>query len=1455
MSKRWRVALLVLTLVVVGGGYVLAAQGTVAELARQRLIDAASRSLGRTVSISAVRGGPVRGIVLEGVRIATPTGAKTSGTFFLAPRVTVRFHFLPFLRDILTRRSIADSLARIDVDRPFLALGVDAHGQWNYADLLAHQAPGAAAAFTGTVEVREGTIVFADQSASPPFSSRFERITGTLDFARSPQVGITADAINTDGETPALLRISGTSNLINETFDLDVAARGASVRHWSPYLVPLPWLLWKGGTIDGSLHVLASPWGLGTTLDYRGHLTLHHGHATMLPDQTPLTEINGPLLVDQTSVSTSGLTARVGVSPIFVRGDIGLVGGIEMDLLVRSASLDLAMLQKLFFPTASVHLSGVVKGEARIVGSPDAFEVSGAITGGAGRVATETFQSLSTEFQYTGGFLEFDRLTASTAGGEVKGAFRFELGGERFFALGEAHGVDAGVLLAALKLPDTAKLRGRISGFIAAAGTPDAVIAQGRMQMGPGAALGVEFDSAESLFWFDRGAVEIDRFAAQRRRTQVHASGQLAHSGQLALDVVARDMDLKTVGSRFGIAPWISGTADLTSMLRGSVDSPVLTGELDARHGMFGPLPYASARGAVRVTPTGMSSPGLTLREGPVRYDAAGMVRWDGPYRVDLTVHASEVPAQQLVDVARVPLRVGGMVQGRVHIHGVAADLHAEGAITLRDGSVEGQRLDRAQADFRVTRQGLILDRAVGEIGGSRVEARGTIGRMGAVAISFAAPEFDLRTLTVLRNDVLQVTGTLALSGALTGTIEAPLVNAQFTSNSLTLNGQRFDAASGAVAYRARKLTFSPLALQQGPGRFTLSGSVEFRQTPVVNLQAQVENAEFTSLLGLARVSSPILVRGLVNGSFTASGPLNEPAAHLDFHLTGGKVGDYVVREAIVQADLAHRAVTLQTFSIKPQQGDLIGAGHLNLTGVSDIEVSGRGLSLDIVQAMFGIKRPLSGDLDFTIQASGTAADPQVGASVTVTKGRIGDTPFDRFVAQLFYRDGLLHVEEGLIQQGRHKVKAEGVVPFNPATLRFDDRRPMDLRLFLADANLSVLGLLTDQVERADGPLEGEVRITGVVAQPRMVGSLTVSDGTMKIKHLDPPLTAVRGHLTFDGTEIRVVELGARLGGGTVKVGGTAGLREFRPDRLDLTMSIAEAKLFYAPWYAPWFAGVVNSTLHLGGSAGSLQLGGRIALSNGDLYVRPAAPGDSPLSVQGVPVALDVNLDVGDNLWVNMGNLRARVRGTVHAGGTQRQPRLSGAVQAERGTFTAFNSTFTLVEGQATFAEFRGTTPYVDARAVTRVGSALGPTTVYVQIQGTPDDPDLLLTSEPPLTHRQIVSLLAGQAGLAQLRPDQEGALRVELSQVLFGTVGAAIGKVLGFDEFTLYYESAGPLQLRVGRLLFNDLYLTFTERFSPTDPYFVWSLEYRMTPNSIVSLSIDNKAVHTLMYRYTFRL
>lgn len=1476
MNERMR-RLLIITavavIVVITAIVALLARGELAEYVRFRLVNETARALGRDVNVLRLGGDPVRGVVLEGVRIANAP-AMPRGSFFETPRAVVRFDVGRLARDLFAGRGVTASITAVELDRPFLVLSRDTKNRWNYADLFEREegATVQVPTFRGIVAVREGTLVFSDALAvGTPFGAHFERITGRIEFADAPRVRVLAEAVNTDGETPATLSISGRATIGEGTFDLDLSTRGASSAFWGPYLVRLPWLVWRGGTFDGALHLLASRWGNDIALDYRGQLQLRSGQALLLPQQTLLSEVTGPLGVDNTGISTGGLSmsvssasARGRASPVWMRGTIRHVGGVNLDLAVRSPSLDLATLQRLIFPGAAVRLQGLAGGDARIIGSYRSPRIDGRIVDASGLLNRQGFTDARGDFSFYGGLLVFDRFSMATGGGELDGHFRLGTGDRTFFALAEAHDIDTQIL-PGFGLTLVSSLRGSASGIMAAAGAPGDVTAQGHVLIERGAVLSVGFDWMDVLFGYDQGRLEVDRLLAQSGPSKVHAYGAVGRSGGLAMTVSADDVSLRTVGRRFGLGSRLNGRADLIGELRGTTRAPILEADIAARDGSLGPFLFDSAFGRVRVTPASFATPGLHLRDGAGVYDVAGSIRWNGTGRFDLRVQAENVPAQRLLEVAEVPLDLRGTIRGALQLSGPLNRPLASGSVELRDGQVEGQRVDRAQADFRWTGTHLLLDRAAAVINSSSVEARGSVSRRGALNIAFSASAFRLRDVGALRTDILDVDGIVDLAGTLTGTLRAPTVTAEISSTSLALDGQRFDRAGGRVQYRAQRLTLNPLELQRGTGTFLITGNVELRRDPSVDLRVNARGADVSSLLGLARVRPPFALRGTIDGQLTLAGRLSNPGATINVELRDGKIGEHPIRDAAVQATLADRAVTLHRLTVHPEQGELIGAGRIDLRRESDVEFAGRGLSLDLLRPLLRIGRPLAGTLEFTLQLSGRLADPVVGLSATVTEGAIGSAGFDQLIVQAFYRDGQFQISPAVLQEGPHKARLEGSVPFNPAQFRFDHTRPMDLRLSLVDADLSVLGLFTDAVEQASGPLAGEVRLSGTVSQPKMQGTLTTTDGSIKLHRIEPAFSAVRGTVTFREDEMRVDQFTARMGEGTLTASGTVGIRNFRPDRLQLQLAADGARLAYDPH----FAGRIDGMLRIEGTAARPVVAGAVVLSHGDLQV--GAPRRTIAGGPGLNPLLDIDLQSGDELWVNIGDLRLQVHGAVHAAGTWQDPRLSGEVTASRGNFTAFNTAFALTEGRATFTEFRGLTPFIDATAETRVrmpvrgaGQPLTPgaevdmetVTVFVHIQGTPDNLTLEMSSDPAHTREEILAGLAGQARLIQaVRGDVpfEAVLRAELSQALFGSIGREVARALGFEEFVIEYDFEQHLQLRIGKLLISNLYVTLTSEFG-IDPRYIWSLEYRFSPSTQLRLSVDNKSVFDLLYIVTYR-
>src|SRR5256712_11405191 len=287
-------------------------------------------------------------------------------------------------------------------------------------------------------------------------------------------------------------------------------------------------------------------------------------------------------------------------------------------------------------------------------------------------------------------------------------------------------------------------------------------------------------------------------------------------------------------------------------------------------------------------------------------------------------------------------------------------------------------------------------------------------------------------------------------------------------------------------------------------------------------------------MLGFLRIRPPFAWKGLVEAEAGVSGRASDPAAVLTAQRTNGVAGDHAIRHAALNATLAGHAITLRTLSITPEQGSVIGAGRIDRGGARELEISGQGLSLGLLQALAGGRRSMDGELEFTLQLSGDLADPVAGLSATVTNGMVGSAPFDRMILQAYYRHGLLFLEQGLVQQDRHKVKITGIVPIDPLRVRVDDIQPVDLHVSLIDADLSMLSLLTDRIEEGRGPLAGELHLTGTMARPHLEGTLTSSGGGPRPHGVGPSLAGPQARPGLTQGEGRVAGLRASAGDGTL---------------------------------------------------------------------------------------------------------------------------------------------------------------------------------------------------------------------------------------------------------------------------------------------------------------------------------
>jgi autotransporter translocation and assembly factor TamB len=168
----------------------------------------------------------------------------------------------------------------------------------------------------------------------------------------------------------------------------------------------------------------------------------------------------------------------------------------------------------------------------------------------------------------------------------------------------------------------------------------------------------------------------------------------------------------------------------------------------------------------------------------------------------------------------------------------------------------------------------------------------------------------------------------------------------------------------------------------------------------------------------------------------------------------------------------------------------------------------------------------------------------------------------------------------------------------------------------------------------------------------------------------------------------------------------------------------------------------------------------------------------------------------------------------------------------------------------ARFQPRQGIRPTVEAQAETQVGA----TRIYLNITGLAPELTLELRSDPDFSREEILALLGRQAGISRLlQGDVEGQLRASIGRYLFGRVTLPLGKAIGLTELTVDYDFEGALALRLGKLLFQDVYLTYSAILSEPRSWIV-ALEYRFARNWQLTLSVDSLRRRDVIVWYTAR-
>jgi len=1372
--------------------------GLLADAVHQTVVTSLSRRFGRQVSLGSISGDVFHGIVLQELRIAAP-GGFDHGVAFSADRIRVTLNPDRLLR---VHPDLIGSVVRIDLVRPYLELSRDAAGSWDTSDLLAagHGAvPGSG--FRGRVVVQDGSLLFADswRVSDPPFLARFARIAGTAEFGPGDQIALTFSGWSPANEE---MTLGGRYRPQARTADLDLTVANGDVAHWAKRFVHLRGVEWSGGRFGGVVRVSLAP-SEAPRMDFAATLHIHDADVQYVPGHLWMRHISGPLTVDNMHVAATGLTLLANGSPVWAEGDLVYDGGPWLQLDIKSDNLDLTTVRTLFFPKARPVLAGQAAGEVRVTGPIGALDVDGEIASAQGQLDRQRFDALRTRFQYAGGTLTLTELKAAVGGGRLAGDVVVNVAQKTpsYLFSGSTEHVDVHALTSA-GLPGLDGVTGDVSGHVVGAGTGSRVQLMADVTMGPGSLHGVAFDALQALFWKDAGSLDVDTLSARVGSATVSTSGHIDTAGALDLNVWAHDLSLAKIGEQAGVgADSLSGLVDLQGHATGTADSPVFSGTVTAQDGRVGPIAFDLAHGDLTATPLGVQTQHLVIQDGTTQYKVSGGLMFHPLAAADLHIEAQGVDAGELAGSLPALPGITGSLAMDLTIDGPFAQPSLTGRLSLDDGSVAGTPIDHAEAHLSMDGRLVRLTDTEMRLRDSRVFAAGTIDPQGPIDLQLWARDVPLADLDAALGIGLSARGNVSLSGGVRGTLRVPEVYGLLWSTDLNAGGEIFDA-SGSLDYQKGVLRLSSVQLVSRGERYALSGAVLLGPRPSGDLTLSVDQGRLATLLHVAQITPPAPLDGTINGRVTLSGPLADPAAHLALTLRDAQFGEYAIGTGVADLTLTHQAIDIRRFEIHPEQGLLQAEGRVDLRGESAVEISAEGLNPDFLRPFFRADRPLEGTLNFTLQFNGQIQDPTVGLSFEALNAGIGDVVADRIAGLAYYKEGTLNIEEGVIAKGPHKLAVVGTLPIRPESFDLDPQAPVSLRFTLQDADLSLLTLLTPQIQDAAGTVEGEVNVWGKVADPQMSGYLRSSSGRLRYTPLRTPIEDVSVDLAFSQDEIQVHDISGTLGNGRAQVNGVIGVRDLRPGDVQLTASARDVTVDLPGAYK----GQVDAELQVTGPAVQPTASGTISLSHGQVTAVSGFGGGGGGPI-GRNLKLDTTLNLGPSVALTAGAVRADLEGGLHIGGTLAKPALAGTVTSSSGQISLLGSVFNLTEGEAVFSEsLEAPMIYAHAQA------AYGATLVFLDVSGLASHPDLTLSSDPPMAEQDVTALVARNAGIA-------GDPTMILGQGVGRALLAPVGQALHLDELSIAYSGDSPLTLRVGKFVLPHVYMTVSEVVSVGPP------------------------------------
>lgn len=814
----------------------------------------------------------------------------------------------------------------------------------------------------------------------------------------------------------------------------------------------------------------------------------------------------------------------------------------------------------------------------------------------------------------------------------------------------------------------------------------------------------------------------------------------------------------------------------------------------------------------------------FSLEIGDATVNGSGKRRPDGALEgtAQFDVPDLSLPAALLLQNGK------GSARGTVSLAGDRRVQNGDVKADMKDIEIAGIRV--GTLDARALMQDIFgVPRVDGTIHVKDISVRGTRIRSATLQSEMRGKSSHFNATAIMEDDM-----SVAASGALVA--ESSAVSIHATGWQLLLDKlEARKAATVVTLKRPTKITLTDkgaigiqdLALVAGQGSFMLSGTLADKIQLVLDAQQMP--------LGVVNMVRPDLaVDGVLTAKVNISGSRSNPAVDADIDGRG-------VTAALLRSyGLQPLDVRIQTKTIREvlRLDAHVQGGGLDAAAKGTVSFKTRNMALDVnlqetpLNLLNSIVKDqnLSGVVTGTAQISGTLDNPSATFKVS---GRqlsaralmeSGVQPLTLQTAGSFANNTVQVENFDVSSASGIGLKASGRLPLkgNGIDLKIDGGAPLGLaNRFLAARGAQLTGVA-----------QVNVNVSGSLAAPKLQGAFLVDDG----RFVDPQTNVrfnnitVRGRL--EGDRVVLEKASAKsAGSGSISISGSVSTDVAQGLPADLTVTLNH--MTYND--GEMASATANGTMTITGALLREPLiKGNIQIEKAEITIPDNFGGAALIDVRHKhpprPVAITLRragldgakspkaaeardggpkvdlLLSASRIFIRGRGLDAEMGGRVRLAGYLSNVHPVGRFELVRGRFDILTKRLDFESGQVTLTGNMNPDLHFVARAE---GDDVS---VAVTVNGTSDDLDIALTSQPTLPQDEILSRLVFDRSVSELSPFQIAQLGMAAAQ-LAGVGGntSLLGNLrgaTGLDDLDVTSDGMGSTSVKAGRYIRDNIYL-----------------------------------------------